>query len=144
MSFNLKLVCGYEEVSTPGVTFLPGISTPCVKKNPVKPKPATPDKPEPPAGDSPSADKGDGGDFGSLLPSGPGTSLDLAKRQYALGVGVSYLRGDSDLAYAPTDPPVDRTVQVWAFETFYDRRFIGRHGSRHRIGCKRVRGAGRR
>ena len=52
--------------------------------------------------------------------------VDLSSRHYALGVGVSYLRGDNDLPYPPTATHVDRTIQVWAFETFFDHRLTGR------------------
>ncbi len=52
-------------------------------------------------------------------PSIPPSSSSQAERRstcpdriYALGVGVSYLRGSGDLEYAPTDEHVDRTVQI--------------------------------
>ena len=50
--------------------------------------------------------------------------LDPREAPVCAGRGRQHLRGDSDLAYAPTDPPVDRTVQA-GFETFYDHRLKG-------------------
>jgi hypothetical protein len=102
---NVKILCGYEEIQKGRLAPI-AVSLPCIKKRAVPPS------------DLP----GDDQDFRSGATTADKQQLDLARRKYALGVGVSYLRGSGDLEYAPTSEHVDRTVQVWAFEGFFDHR----------------------
>ncbi|HEY7499242.1 MAG TPA: hypothetical protein VH740_12045 [Vicinamibacterales bacterium] len=98
---DLKLLCGYEGQKKPERTV--GISLPCVKRKPVRPLRTKAD------------------DIGAIVDDGKNI-LDLSRRVYATGVGLSYLRGGGDLEYFPTATHVDRTVQVWAIEGFFDHR----------------------
>jgi hypothetical protein len=53
-------------------------------------------------------------------------TIDLAHRNYAIGVSASYLRGRNDLPYEPTVDHIDRTVQVVPVEAFVDFRLRDR------------------
>lgn len=55
-----------------------------------------------------------------------GRKVDLTKRVYAIGVALSYLRGRNDLQYEPSSTTVDRTIQLWTIEGFFDRRLRSR------------------
>jgi hypothetical protein len=103
---DVKLLCRYEGRTT-GQRAIP-ISLPCVKRL------AT--------GELSDTTKDD---IGAIVDEGA-RILDLSRRVYALGLGVSYLRGGGDLEYFPTAAHVDRTVQVWAFEGFFDHRVTDR------------------
>ncbi len=52
-------------------------------------------------------------------------AIDITDRVYAFGASVSYLRGHNDLIYAPAptgEEEINRTLQLWVFEAFYDHR----------------------
>jgi hypothetical protein len=105
---DFKLFCNYDRVPS-GPRLAVAVSVPCLikKAGAEVPKDQAP---------SPS----------SAVKIGEGKTIDLARRAYSLGVGVSYLRGRSDLPYAPTDEGIDRTIQILAIEGFFDHRLSTR------------------
>jgi hypothetical protein len=120
---NVKVFCHYEEVSPEdrkaSERFVPAISMPCVFKTAARPNKDRKPTPQPPAGDPRDSVRPEHPYYAELKDK---SVVDLSRRIDALGVGVSYLRGSGDLEYAPTVEHVDRTVQLWAFEAFYDRK----------------------
>jgi hypothetical protein len=117
---GIKLLCEYKTVkeAPPSNRTLVGVSLPCVHKKPAKGQASSSDQ-------STKGDVGTGEDVRSIV-SEDGTFYDLTQRKYALGVAVSYLRGASSLEYAKPESELDRTVQLWVFEGFYDRRLTDR------------------
>jgi hypothetical protein len=115
---SVKLWCKYDEVNLKTRAVIPGISMPCVFKAK--------------ADDSPENDPKDLRSSDAIVGK---RVLNLTQRVYALGASVSYLRGRSDLIYLPTITHVDRTVQVWAFEGFFDHRMTSRIDSGVAVGA---------
>jgi hypothetical protein len=114
---NIKLVCHYREVTQADrlaaePKFVFAVSTPCLFKT------ASESNTEKTPEDKDVADKVTHPYYSRNK---EGYVLDLSRRTDAFGIGVSYLRGSGDLEYAPTVEHIDRTVQLWAFEAFYDR-----------------------
>ena len=117
---GIKLLCEYKKVGDqPANRTLVGVSLPCVHKRPSKDAQASK------VDQSKKGDVGDGTDVRSIV-NEDGVLYDLTQRKYALGVAVSYLRGSSSLEYAKPESEVERTVQLWVFEGFYDRRLTDR------------------
>jgi hypothetical protein len=124
---NVKIFCHYEE-ATPDEAltkrFVFPVSLPCL----IKAAKTNPDKTRKVVRDVSAPDDSQQGEqpphpFIVQVRDG---HVDLTRRIDAFGVGVSYLRGSGDLEYAPVSEHIDRTVQLWAFEGFYDRRWTDR------------------
>ncbi len=119
---NVKVFCHYDTVAAPPDTtrFAVPISMPCLFKSAGKSEDATT------AAETVDRNKGKTLHPNVVKSKTDGTFLDLSRRIDAIGVGVSYLRGAGDLEYPSTDEHVDRTVQLWAIEAFYDHRWTQR------------------
>jgi hypothetical protein len=110
---SLKIWCQYESEKDDSGNRIPaiGVSLPCIVKKPA-----------------------DREERSWLSPSevvvrdrnGDKRAIDLARRNYAIGISASYLRGRNDLPYTPTVDHVDRTVQVVPVEGFVDFRLRDR------------------
>ena len=115
---GVKLFCEYQRVDEqPGMRGLIGVSLPCVKSK---------KSPKESSAALSTGEVGDGAEVRSIVRADDGAFYDISQRLWALGAGVSYLRGSSSLEYALPDSEVDRTVQLWVFEGFYDRRWTDR------------------
>jgi hypothetical protein len=109
---NVKLWCGYDPADMAIAAkkrMFSGVSLPCVFKKTTE------------SGNSNSKVRTIEGKDGK-----DGRDIDLRRRQWALGIGTSYLRGSNDLPYAPTDEYIDRTIQIVAVEGFFDHRISSR------------------